>query len=154
MCLFFTITKFQPISLLWLRDSEVRMAVALRISLSMKSNFAKISKEINILSESPWTRFWYFWQQHVLFKFALKMLNTDNALITCIWECWRRPTMRKGECTWRSCRAKSYKPWDMNIIINSTKFWHFPGVKTDKFENYFTVKVTMKADFGDKLKSI
>ena len=29
-----------------------------------------------------------------------------------------------------------------------------PGVKTEKIENYFTVKVTMKADFGDKLKSI
>ena len=48
-----------------------------------------------------------------------------NALITCIWECWRRLTKRRGECTWRSCRSKSYKPWDMNIIINSTKCWHF-----------------------------
>ena len=29
-----------------------------------------------------------------------------------------------------------------------------PGVKAEKIENFFTVKVTMKADFGDKLKSI
>ena len=131
MCLFFTIKKVQPISLLWLRDSEVRMAVALRISLLKKSNFAKISKEINILSESPWTRFWYFWQQHVLFKFALTMLNTDYNAHLWRWspvyesvedgQQWERENVHEDQVEPSHINLEIY----MNFIINSTKFWHF-----------------------------
>ena len=67
--------KFQPISLFWLLEREVRIAVARRISLR----------------RSNW--------------------NFKQGAPTCRSECWKPPTGRRVECTWRSGRARSRKPW-------------------------------------------
>ena len=78
--------KFQPISLFWLLEREVRIAVARRISLQ----------------RSNW--------------------NFKQGAPTCRSECWKPPRGRRVECTWRSGRARSRKPWNIQGIPKKVCF--------------------------------
>ena len=92
--------KFQPISLFWLLEREVRIAVARRISLR----------------RSNW--------------------NFKQGAPTCRSECWKPPRGRRVECTWRSGRARSRKPWNIQGVPKKSLFFEglWPSSKSSTFK--------------------